>query len=184
MNANHPIHRYLKRYPSLATLIYVAFVMALALMTLLAVLDIGDRHRAVNASAQVLARLARQAPALASESNWTADSVPPGSPFLEGQTVTVASAALMQQITGAITAAGGRIVSSEVKPQGDRTGDAFIRVVANCELEEAALPHLLYGIEAGMPFLFIDQFVAEAPANQGERMHVLLGVSGLWLGTK
>jgi general secretion pathway protein M len=184
MNANHPIRRYLTRYPTIAALIYVACVIALALTASLAVLDIGDRRRAVDASAQVLARLQRHAPSLSAESNWTAESVPPGSPFLEGQTVTVASAALLQQITAAITGAGGRLVSSEVRPQGERTGDAFIRVVANCELEEAALPHLLYGIEAGMPFLFIDQFVASAPANEGERMRVLLGVSGLWAGTK
>jgi general secretion pathway protein M len=184
MNANHPLYRYLARYPSMSALIYVASVIALALTALFAVLDIGERYRAVNASAEVLARLERRAPPLSSESNWTADSIPAGSPFLEGQTVTVASAALLQQIAAAITGAGGRIVSSEVKPQGERSGDAFIHVVANCELEERALPHLLYGIEAGMPFLFIEQFVAEAPANEGGRMHVALGVSGLWLGTK
>lgn len=184
MNANHPIHRYLTRYPSTAALSYVAFVIALALMALFALLDIAERHRAVNASAEVLARLERRAPSFSSESNWTADSIPAGSPFLEGQTVTMASAALLQQITAAITGAGGRIVSSEVRPQGERSGDAFIRVVANCELEEGALLHLLYGIEAGMPFLFIDQFVAEAPANEGGRMHVLLGISGLWSGGK
>ena len=172
------------RHPSIAALIYVASVIALALMALFAVLDIGERYRAVNASAEVLARLERRAPSLSSESNWGADSLLAGWPFLEGQTVTVASAALLQQITAAITGAGGRIVSSEVKQQGERSGDAFIRVVANCDLEEGALPHLLYGIEAGMPFLFIDQFVAEAPANEGGRMHVVLGVSGMWLGTK
>jgi general secretion pathway protein M len=105
---------------------------------------------------------------------------------LEGQTVTVASAALLQRLTVAITSAGGQIVSSEVAPQGERSRDGFVSVIADCQLEEAALQHLLYDIEAGMPFLFVDQIVAEAPApgNEGGRMHVLIGVSGLWLVEK
>lgn len=184
MNANHPIDRYLVRYPSTSALIYVALVVVLILTALFALLNIGERHRAVNASAEVLARLERRAPSLLSESAWSSDSIPAGSPFLDGQTVTVASATLLQQITAAITGVGGRVISSEVAPRGERSGDAIVRVLANCELEEGALQHLLYDIEAGMPFLFIDQFVAEAPANEGGRMHVLLGVSGLWLGTK
>jgi general secretion pathway protein M len=184
MNANHPIDRYLRRYPSTAALIYAALIMALVLTALFALLDVAKRHRAVNASADVLARLERRTPSFLSESAWNTDSIPAGSPFLDGQTVTVASAALLQQITASITAAGGRVVSSEVAPRGERSREAFVRVIANCELEEGALLHLLYDIEAGMPFLFIDQFVAEAPAKEGGRMHVLLGVSGLWLGAK
>ncbi len=184
MNAHHPIDRYLRRYPSASALIYVALIIALVLTALFPLLDIGERYRAVNASAEVLARLERRAPSLLSESAWNTDLIPAGSPFLDGQTVTVASATLLQQITAAITGVGGRVISSEVAPRGERSADAFVRVVANCELEEGALQHLLYDIEAGMPFLFIDQFVAEAPAKEGGRMHVLLGVSGLWLGGK
>jgi general secretion pathway protein M len=184
MSANHPIDRYILRYPYLSALIYVALVVALTLAALFAVLDIAERHRAVSASAEVLARLERRAPSFVSASAWNSDLVPAGSPFLEGQTVTLASAALLQQITAAITGVGGRVISSEVAPRGERSGEGFVRVVANCDLEEGALQHLLYDIEAGMPFLFIDQFVVEAPANEGGRMHVVLGVSGLWLGAK
>jgi general secretion pathway protein M len=146
--------------------------------------DVAERRREIAASVEVLGRLERRAPPVVSESAWKSDSIPAGSPFLDGQTVTVASAALLQQITAAITGAGGKIVSSEVAPRGDRSKDAFVRVIANCEIEEQALQHLLYDIEAGMPFLFIDQFVAEAPAKEGGQMHILLGVSGLWLGAK
>src|SRR5215469_7914949 len=179
MSANHPLDRYLRRYPRISALIYFALLVAFALTGLFAVRDLGERYRALNAAAEVLARLERRAPLALSDSAWKSDQVPAGSPFLDGQTVTLASAALLQQITAAITGAGGRIISSEVAPRGERSGDGFVRVVANCELEEAALQHLLYDIEAGMPFLFIDQFVVEAPASEGGRLHVLLGVSGL-----
>ena len=186
MNASHPIDRYLARYPSISALSYVALVAILILTGVLALVDIGERHRALNASAEILARLQRRAPSFSSEASWATDSIPAGSPFLEGQTVTVASAALLQRLTVAITSAGGQIVSSEVAPQDERSRDGFVSVIANCQLEEAALQHLLYDIEAGMPFLFVDHIVAEAPApgNEGGRMHVLIGVSGLWLVEK
>jgi len=37
-----------------------------------------------------------------------------------------------------------------------------------------------------MPFLFVDQLVAQPPATAGDggRMRVLLSVSGLWPGAK
>ena len=40
---------------------------------------------------------------------------------------------------------------------------AIVSVLASCELEHAALQRLLYDLEAGMPFLFIEQFVAQSP---------------------
>jgi general secretion pathway protein M len=184
MSADHPIDRYLVRYPSISALTYFALLVALAVTALLAILDLGERYRAVNASAELLARLERHAPSAVSESAWKSDLIPAGSPFLDGETMSLASAALLQQITAAITRAGGRVISSEIAPRGERSGEGFVRVVANCELEERALQHLFYDIEAGMPFLFIGQFVAEAPTNEGGRMRVLLGVSGLWLGGK
>jgi general secretion pathway protein M len=47
---------------------------------------------------------------------------------------------------------------------------------------------LLYDLEAGMPFLFIDQLVVQAPqagtGEEGSRMRVLLAVSGQWQGAQ
>lgn len=184
MNTNYTIDRYLARHRSVAVLIYAALAVTLVVMTLFALQDIGERRREVAASVETLVRLERRAPSVSPESDWNSDAIPTGSPFLDGQTATVASAALLERITVAVTGAGGQIVSSEVAPHSERSNDAFVRVIANCEIEEGALLNLLYGIEAGMPFLFIDQFVAEAPANEGGRMHLLLGVSGLWLAGK
>ena len=62
--------------------------------------------------------------------------------------------------------------------------------MASCELEQPAVQQLLYDIEAGMPFLFIDQLVVQAPEGGtgaeagGGKMRVLLGVSGQWQGGK
>jgi general secretion pathway protein M len=104
---------------------------------------------------------------------------------LDGQTVTVASAALLQRVTGAISRAGGNVISSEVEPQDIHVTDGLVRITATCELEQKAVQQLLYDIEAGMPFLYVDQFLAQAPQppSEGGRIRVVLEVSGSWPGT-
>jgi general secretion pathway protein M len=186
MTPTHRIERYLMRYPSITAFLYAALVVTFLLTIIVALVDLGQQYRAVNASADILARLETRSPLASPAPGGSASSQPVGSPFLEGQTVTVASAALLQRTTSAITSAGGSVVSSEVEPQGTQSKDGYVRVVATCELEQSALQRLLYDVEAGMPFLFVDQLVAQAPgpASEGGRMRVLLGISGLWRITK
>ena len=56
------IDRYVARYPAIPMLIYVGTVLTLLLTAVLVLIDIADRYRAVDAAAQVLARLERRAP--------------------------------------------------------------------------------------------------------------------------
>jgi general secretion pathway protein M len=57
-------------------------------------------------------------------------------------------------------------------------------MTANCEIVQTALQPLLYDLEAGMPFLFIDQLVIQTPRSVGEKesapMRVRIDVSGQW----
>jgi general secretion pathway protein M len=61
-------------------------------------------------------------------------------------------------------------------------------VTANCDLEQRALQEIVYELEAGMPFLFVDQLVAQAPTPaagaSGGKLRVLISVSGQWQGTQ
>jgi general secretion pathway protein M len=59
-------------------------------------------------------------------------------------------------------------------------------MVASCEIDQPALQPLIYDLEAGMPFLFIDQLAVQAPAiSSGEgKLRILLAVSGQWQGIK
>jgi general secretion pathway protein M len=68
--------------------------------------------------------------------------------------------------------------------------DGFVGLVVSCELEQHALQKVLYDLEAGMPFLFIDQLDVQVPqattlneASTG-RVRVILGVSGQWQAGK
>jgi len=85
----------------------------------------------------------------------------------------------------AITKAGGTIQSSQVDVAGSQGG--MVKLQISCEIAQADLQRLLYDLEAGMPFLFVDELTAEMPqavgANDGiGRMHVQFALSGQWQG--
>jgi general secretion pathway protein M len=102
--------------------------------------------------------------------------------------VTVAGANLLQRVAGAVTRFGGNILSSQVDLQGAQSKEGFVKVSVDCDVDQPSLQQLLYDLEAGMPFLFVDQLVAQAPetgtgALRG-RMRVSILVSGQWQGAK
>ena len=111
-----------------------------------------------------------------------------GSPFLEGRTVTIAGAALQQRVVGAVTEAGGNVLSTQVDLQGSETKQGYVSLSANLEIGQSNLQQLLYDLETGMPFLFIDQLVVQMPQTAGRmdsatetpRMRVQIDVSGQW----
>ena len=102
--------------------------------------------------------------------------------------MTVAGASLLQRVASAVTKVGGSVLSSQVELQGTQAKAGFVSVIASCEVDQPTLQKLLYDLEAGMPFLFIDQLVVQAPVesstNQEGRMHIMLAVSGQWQGGK
>ena len=61
-------------------------------------------------------------------------------------------------------------------------------MVVNGEMEQAALLKLLYDLEVGMPFLYIDQLDVPVPQTTSAsergtgRIRVVLCVSGQWQG--
>jgi len=174
--------------PLLAVLGYAVAVVVLLAMAWNGIADILERRESVAAASDLLAQLeGRKASPLAAGGRG-ASPVPTGSPFLEGQTLTVAGAALLQRVADAVTKVGGNVLSSQVDVQGVQAKDGFVNVLASCELDHAALQRLLYDLEAGMPFLFIEQLVAQSPQTaspqEGGRMRLLLAVSGRWQGEK
>jgi general secretion pathway protein M len=169
------------RYLTAATL-YVALAGVLLAIIWIPLSTLNDRRTTVRAAETMLAQLEGRSP-LASKDRALFGAE---SPFLEGPTVTVAGAALLQRVGGAITQVGGNVLSSQVDLEKADSKDGWIGLTVSCDLEQAALQKLLYDLEAGMPFLFIDQLVVQAPLQQVEksRMKVLLTVSGQWWSRK
>jgi general secretion pathway protein M len=180
MTGREAVERVLNYSPLVAASIYGVVAIALLAMTWLALAGIYSGESALAETASLLERLQGRKVSPAADGGAMT-----GSPFLEGPSVTVAGAALLQRVAGAVTRAGGSVQSSQVDVAGSQGG--MVKLEISCEIGQADLQHLLYDLEAGMPFLFVDELTAEMPqavgANDGVgRMHVQLAVSGEWQG--
>jgi general secretion pathway protein M len=166
--------------------IFVGIIGVLLAVTYGALSGISERRAGLAAAETMLAQLEGRSLQGGKDGRAPLADAPAGSPFLEGQTLTVAGAALLQRVGGAVSRIGGNIVSSQVELQKADSKDGWIGLLMSCEIEQASLQPLLYDLEAGMPFLFIEQLTVQAPqvGVEGNRTRILLAVSGLWEGSK
>jgi general secretion pathway protein M len=182
ISAGNVVARALTNSPLIAIVLYLAVAGGLLATAGLAVASILDHQRALAQTSDLLDQLqGRRARGAAASPAGR-----PGTPFLEGPTVTVAGAALLQRVAAAVGNVGGTIQSSQVDVLGTQAKDGFVGLVVSCEMEQPALQKLLYDLEVGMPFLFVDQLDVQVPqttaTNEGGagRIRVVLGVSGQW----
>ena len=184
MNPAATLRKSLVNSPVVAATAYAALVIVLLVVAASSLIDMLSQRASVAAAAAMLEQLeGRKVPAAGGRSGDA--SAPSGSAFLEGATVTVAGAALLQRVASAVTKAGGSVQSSQLDLQGPQAKTGFVSMVANCELDQSALQSLIYDLEAGMPFLFIDQLDIQVATTSGDsKLRFLLGVSGQWQGAK
>jgi general secretion pathway protein M len=188
MSMSNLFTAFLTRFPAGASILYVGVVMAFGITAVTTVAEILQRRDAVAATAAVLSQLEGRSPTVSRSRGREPDTVSTGSPLLDGATVTVGGANLLQRVAASITRFGGNILYTQVDLDGPQSKDGFVSVTVNCELEQPALQQLLYDLEAGMPFLFVDQLVAQGPAAaaitpQG-KLRLVISVSGQWQGAK
>jgi general secretion pathway protein M len=184
MNLAVTLRKSLVTSPLVAGTAYAGLVVVLLAVAASSLIDLLNQRASVAAAAAMLEQLEGRKP-LSADKRPGDTAAPSGSAFLEGATVTVAGAALLQRVAAAVTKAGGNVLSSQLDVQGGPNAKAgFVSMVANCELEQSALQSLLYDLEAGMPFLFVDQLDIQVPAAGEGKLRFLLGVSGQWQGTK
>ena len=185
MNLAAALRKSFATSPILAAAAYAGLVFALLVMVVTSIVDILDQRAAVASSAALLDQL--EGRSTAASGGRSADVLmPSGSAFLEGATVTVAGAALLQRVAGAVTKLGGNVLSSQLDLQGTQSKAGFVSMVASCEIDQPALQPLIYDLEAGMPFLFVEQLAVQAPTSSSDegKLRILLAVSGQWQGMK
>jgi general secretion pathway protein M len=187
MTSPRPLIRRLARHPVVAVACYVGAVLALTVTTWAAVTDIQQRQAAIAAANDILGQIEGRRTATG-DSEAAAGTIPIGSPFLEGQTVTVAGAAILQRVASAVRRYGGNVLSSQVELEGTQSKGGLVSVTVSCEVDQPDLQRLLYDLEAGMPFLFVNQLAVQSGQGNavadGGRLRVLLAVSGQWQGAK
>jgi general secretion pathway protein M len=178
--------RKLASAPLPAAMIYLGLLVSLLFTTAISISDLFGKRADVAAAQAMLDQFESRRPATAKDR--LAGAPPAGSPFLGGATVTVAGATLLQRVSAAVTKFGGNVLSSQVDLQGSQSKAGFLTIIASCDIEQTGLQQLLYDVEAGMPFLFVDQLVVQTPAGFGAsgegKLRILLTVSGQWQGTK
>ncbi len=162
---------------AITTLIYAGAVCACALATWGAVADIKDGFSEV-AALQTRLRLYEGRSPLAAPAS---EASPRVSPFLEGDTVAIAGAALQKRVADAVQSAGGAVVSTELALDG---ADGALKLTGNIEIAQAGLQTLLYDLETGAPYVFVDKLSAQSPRvygqNDSETLRVALVASGKW----
>ena len=173
--------------PFLAATIYLGLVVVLLLAVATSIADVVGQRDEVTSSSIMLEQLDGRSPAAAR--GLSSDvTMPSGSAFLEGATITIAGATLLQRVSGAVTKFGGNVLSTQLDLQGTQSRAGFLSMIASFEIDQSELQKLLYDLEAGMPFLFIDQLVIQTPltssGTEGRRLRLLLTVSGQWRGAK
>jgi general secretion pathway protein M len=187
MNSAATLRKSFAASPMLAAATYAGVLVALLFTVISFIGEMFNQRAEVASSAAMLEQLEGRRPA--SVRGQPADlSMPSGSAFLEGATVTIAGAVLIQRVAGAVTKFGGNVLSTQVELKGTQSKAGFVSVLASCEIDQVGLQQLLYDIEAGMPFLFIDQLVIQSPSTVSSsgtgKLRILLAVSGQWQGTK
>lgn len=172
--------------PLLATAIYAVMFAALSFTVIASISDLLDQRSEVAASAVMLEQLEGRKPAVSGAPGDM--TVPSGSPYLEGATVTVAGATLLQRVASSVMKFGGNVLSTQLDVPNTPAKAGFVSMIASCEIDQPQLQQVLYDLEAGMPFLFIDQLVVQTSVDSSDpdkgRLRVLLGVSGQWRGAR
>jgi general secretion pathway protein M len=168
---------------ALAVITYVGVVIGLFAISLLLVADLHDKATEVAAAETRLDQLSERSRPTSSAS-IASNAGPSGSQFLDGRTITVAGAALQQRIGAAVTKGGGTLMSSQVELDGPDAQKGFVGLSASIEVSHPAVQTILYDIEAGMPYLFVDKLSIQSPEVFGDpesgRMRMTIGVVGQW----
>lgn len=151
-----------------------------------AVSAVSEERASVSAAETMLAELEGRS-ALGHRNQFSPlQGAPAGSPFLQGETLNVAAASLLRRVDAAVHQVSGNVLSSQIDLNDARSKQGWVGLVVSCDLEQASLQPLLYDIEAGMPFLFVDQLVVQTPTmgTNSNRMRIVLAVSGQWWNGK
>jgi general secretion pathway protein M len=172
-----------RRKGSAAFAIYVALLAALGFWAVSGARSLMDAATALTESRAALERLDRPGHR-ASPNGAPIDPGRDKPPFLRGKTINLAGASLQLRVEEAVRSAGGTVLSSQTDLAGPRAGEGWIGLAETLEIAQAGLQPLLYDLESGMPYLFVQSLSIQSPKAFGEGesgpMRVQIGVTAQW----
>ena len=177
----------LSRKRSLALLALAGFLVAVTVPPALSIrarFDVGETLADAEAQLDRLLGAERRAAVKANGPDGGGEA--PADAFLDAQTPGLATAQLEAHLVKLAASVRASLVSSNAQQPDRADGPDTIRVQANVELDYDALPALLYRLEAGEPYVFVESLVLR-PINaspsrntQTTLMRVSLGLKALW----
>ena len=183
MTAASAIGKVLARVPGLATVCYALVIVMPCYVAVASAIEAFGAFRSLRSEMETLERLKTHVQSQNAGEREVDEGSGRRSPFLEGQTPSVASAALLQRISSVISETGGNVLSSEINPQGGDGRAGLIRGTVSFEVEQSLLQNVLYRFEAESPILLIEQVtINPVTPGQDSRLRVSLQMSGQWLG--
>jgi len=168
--------------PSVLAASYAAITGLFAALAIFFAINLFVEYRDRNTTAQLLKRMESSATtrgALHEQSSRHAEAV-----YFSAESPSLANAKLLQDLKSSIVNAQGDIRSTEIN---DRPRPGEVKATAKFEISEQNLQKVLYDLEAGAPFLFIDNLAISASSSEGRPSNHLIAtisVSALWRSGK
>jgi hypothetical protein len=175
-----------QKYLALAALF--AFVLVGAIAPALALLARSGAQQALSDEQDLVSRLVeakqrankqRQEPAQLAEA--------PAEAFLKGQTAGLAIAQLETYFSKLAQANHASLTSASAQPADQSDAPDIVRIQVNIDVEYEALQSLLYKLEAGTPYVFVDSLRLRSetlsPNKNRQRdapLKVTLGLKAIW----
>ena len=170
-----------------ALAILVAALLAALAVPTLALLDRVAAAQERSEQGETLSRLLARARTQGAEHKVRKVEAAPAEAFLSASSMGLAGGDL-QAYVERLASQHAAIVSIAVQQSAREDPPDTIRVEASLELDLGSLQTLLYELESGVPYVFVDALSirsasGEAAPSDGGTLHVTLGLRGLWRKT-
>jgi len=144
------------------------------------------RYGVAQELAERSALLARVEARAKAEADRRAASVAPQEAFVNATTQGLAGAQLQAHLMTVAAGLNATVISSGAEPTKREDQPDTIRLQATLDLNAKALQALLYQLESGTPYVFVDALAVQLPGVGGQRasedplLRVTLGLRAVW----
>ena len=164
--------------PAALAAAYAAITGVFAALAILFAVNVFVEYRDRNATSDLLKRMESGAAARRSLHGQSPRNTE--MTFFSAESPSLANAKLLQHLKSSIVNAQGDIRSTETN---DRPRPGEVKATAKFEIAEQNLQKLLYDLETGAPFLFIDNLAVSVGSSEGpqdNKLAATIAVSALW----
>lgn len=166
---------------------------ALSLLALICVLALGwsvlsrsDAAQELSDNREILARFeSRRAPG-ADTGGRSGPTLAPAAAFVKASTQGLAGAQLQAYFAALVGDQHATLISSGAEPASREDAPDVIRIQATLDITMRGLQAMLYQLESGTPFVFVDALTVTASTPSGQRgnqdpvLRVTLRLRALW----